>query len=67
MATGLEDLLKEKAAKGQLNHLSLTAHGNRDGSLTFRASYRDTKRDGARHAEHADPVVAITTALTARA
>lgn len=59
----LDEALRAAAAKGQLNHLSLIAHTDRAGTVTYRVSFRDTKHDGAKHTEDADPVVAIAKAL----
>jgi hypothetical protein len=59
----LEATLHDAAKRGALNHLSIIGHTDRQGAVTFRVSYRDTKRDGARHAEDADPVKAIVAAM----
>ncbi len=56
----LEELLRDRAAKGELNYLSIafTARG-------WEAAYRGVKRDGTLTAHH-DPVCAILKALTGK-
>lgn len=62
----LEALLRDAAARGQLNHVSLICHTGKEG-VSFRATYRNTKNDGHRNAENADPVAALTEAIKASA
>ena len=59
----IDDRLRDLAAKGQLNHLSIISHTSKDGTVTFRASFRNTKRDGQSLAEDSDPVTAIMLVL----
>ncbi|PZR89741.1 MAG: hypothetical protein DI537_20270 [Stutzerimonas stutzeri] len=57
----LEELLRERCAKGELNYLSIafTEHG-------FEVAYRGTKKWEGAISRHTDPVCAINKALTGK-
>lgn len=62
MATqSLEDVIRDLAKRGELNHISLTPSQN--GKL-WRASFAMCSMFGISHAEDADPVKAIIVACT---
>lgn len=58
----LEDTIRKLAKDGELSHISL-AHSPRGGGV-FGCSYRGASAGNYRHAEDADPVKAILTAIT---
>lgn len=62
MSKPLEDVIRELAASGKLNHFSF-GHHHTDG---FQASYRGVDNDDVRFVTHADPVCAVIEALTGK-
>lgn len=61
----VDKLLREAVARGELTHVSLTAHHDKRG-LTWRATYRDATTAGQYHGESADPIDAIAAAFLQR-
>jgi hypothetical protein len=61
----LEDLLRQYAASGELNYLSVTPHHKSDprAPVTWRACVTDARRSGIGWAERADVVDALQAAL----
>lgn len=58
----LETTIRSLAKNGRLNHFSLLFNNNG----TWSASYRGVDHNDKRIAEHADPVSALTAALSGR-
>ena len=62
----IEDRIRELAKKGELTHLSLIPRIDRNGVITFSASYAPSKKWGHSYGEDADPVTAMEKALNGR-